>query len=79
MVYFSNNLDKGIELATSYSLKALIDSYYYGIFYFSLFLMFGFIIFVFSLLFLQNKYYFEENYKTLQKMRETIKNYKNEE
>jgi glycosyltransferase involved in cell wall biosynthesis len=55
--------DEGIVLAISHSLREVVNDYYYGLFFACILLLSGFLIFVFSLLMLQNKYYFEELYK----------------
>lgn len=68
----SSNMGSGFTPAVSNSMRMLLDTYYYGIFFSSLFLMISFVFFVFSLLFLQNRYYFEEQYKILQNMKNNL-------
>ncbi len=58
----SSSMDKGIILAISSSLKGVVASYYYGIVFSGLFLLFGLLTFAFSLILIQNKFYFEELY-----------------
>jgi len=55
-----DNLTEGIVLAISHSLRGVVESYYYGIVFSSLFLLFGFLILAVSLILLQGKFYFEE-------------------
>jgi ATP/ADP translocase len=43
-----------------------VETYYYGIAFSSLFLLFGFLIFAISLILLQSKFYFEELSRMLQ-------------
>lgn len=56
-------IDKGFVLAVSNSLKGLVLEYYYGLFFSCSFLLFGFLTFAFSLVLIQNKFYFEELYR----------------
>ncbi len=54
------NIPLGIAAALHLTLKELVDNYYQNIIFGSALLIFGFLCFAFSLLFLQNKMYFEE-------------------
>ena len=62
----SNYVHTGFVPAISRSLKELVSVYYYGIFLASVFILFGFLTFAFSLILLQNKLYFEELYRLVQ-------------
>jgi glycosyltransferase involved in cell wall biosynthesis len=61
--------DEGIVLAISHSLREVVNDYYYGLFFACILLLSGFLICAFSLLMLQNKYYFEELYRLGQYIR----------
>ena len=61
--FFFKNIDKGLIVAISHSLKGLVVEYYYGLFFICSFLLFGFLTFAFSLVLIQNKFYFEELYR----------------
>ena len=66
IIFFSlmgKHIDKGFVLAVSNSLKGLVLEYYYGLFFSCSLLLFGFLTFAFSLLLIQNKFYFEELYR----------------
>jgi glycosyltransferase involved in cell wall biosynthesis len=62
-IFLGEFWDEGIVLAISHSLREVVNDYYYGLFFACILLLSGFLIFAFSLLMLQNKYYFEELYK----------------
>lgn len=65
----SEHINEGVVTGISKSMQSLVSVYNYGLFFCATFLLFGFLILVFSLLFIQNKFYYEEFYKMLQQIK----------